>query len=138
MWDNECPVSCEVRKRIDSENATFSLWVISGHNGIPKLVCFCLLADMDLGRESVPDRMAVICVCWPWYRPNPIEALVRARIAIDQVRLSRLATQSAIERSRDSLAQTRSALAALRSFDSTAIRRKIQPRINAMDLRKAG
>jgi|SRR5262245_26637224 len=99
---------------------------------------FCLLADMDLGREPVPERMAVICVCWPWYRPNPTEALVRARIAIDQVRLSRLATQSAIERSRDSLAQTRSALAALRSFDSTAIRRKIQQRINAMDLRKAG
>ena len=69
---------------------------------------------------------------------NPTEALVRARIAIDQVRLSRLATQSAIERSRDSLAQTRSALAALRSSDSAAIRRKIQQRINAMDFRKAG
>jgi hypothetical protein len=68
---------------------------------------------------------------------NPTEALVRARIAIDQVRLSRLATQSAMERSCDSLAQTRSALAVLRLAYSAAICRKIQHRINAMDFRKA-
>jgi hypothetical protein len=45
---------------------------------------------------------------------NSSEALVRARIAVDQTRLSRLATQSAIERSRSSLAETRALLVALR------------------------
>jgi hypothetical protein len=45
---------------------------------------------------------------------NCPEALLRARVAIDQVRLSRLATQSAIERSRASLAEARSLLVALR------------------------
>jgi hypothetical protein len=46
--------------------------------------------------------------------PNSSEALVRARVAVDQARLSRLATQSAIERSRTSLAETRALLIALR------------------------
>jgi hypothetical protein len=36
------------------------------------------------------------------------------RVAVDQARLSRLATQSAIERSRTSLAETRALLVALR------------------------
>ena len=34
------------------------------------------------------------------------EALVRARVLVDQIRLSRLATQTAIERSRDSLSES--------------------------------
>jgi hypothetical protein len=38
-------------------------------------------------------------------KSSPHEALVRARIAVDQVRLSRLATQNAIERNRQSLAE---------------------------------
>jgi hypothetical protein len=46
--------------------------------------------------------------------PNLSEALVRARVALDQARLSRLATQSAIEHSRTSLAETRVLLVALR------------------------
>jgi hypothetical protein len=45
---------------------------------------------------------------------NCPEAVLRARVAIDQVRWSRLATQSAIERSRGSLAETRRLLVALR------------------------
>jgi hypothetical protein len=45
---------------------------------------------------------------------NSSEALVRARVAVDEARLSRLATQSAIERSRTSLAETRALLVALR------------------------
>ena len=45
---------------------------------------------------------------------NSPEVLLRVRVAIDQVRLSRLATQSAIERSRSSLAETRRLLVALR------------------------
>ena len=44
---------------------------------------------------------------------NSSEPLLRARVAIDQVMLSRLATQSAIERSRASLAEARSLLVAL-------------------------
>ena len=44
---------------------------------------------------------------------NCPEAVLRARVAIDQVRLSRLATQSAIERSRASLAEARRLLVAL-------------------------
>jgi hypothetical protein len=44
---------------------------------------------------------------------NSPESLLRARVAIDQVMLSRLATQSAIERSRASLAEARSLLVAL-------------------------
>jgi hypothetical protein len=42
------------------------------------------------------------------------ETLLRTRVAVDQVMLSRLATQSAIERSRTSLAETRALLVALR------------------------
>jgi hypothetical protein len=45
---------------------------------------------------------------------NSPQVLLRARVAIDQVMLSRLATQSAIERSRGSLAETRRLLVALR------------------------
>ena len=45
---------------------------------------------------------------------NSPEVLLRVRVAIDQVRLSRLATQSAIERSRGSLAEARRLLVALR------------------------
>jgi hypothetical protein len=45
---------------------------------------------------------------------NSPEGLLRARLAIDQVRWSRLATQNAIGRSRASLAETRSLIVALR------------------------
>jgi hypothetical protein len=44
---------------------------------------------------------------------NYPEAVLRARVAIDQVKLSRIATQSAIKRSRASLAEARSLLVAL-------------------------
>ena len=37
---------------------------------------------------------------------GPPESLLRTRIALDEARLSRLATQSAIERSRTALAET--------------------------------
>jgi hypothetical protein len=46
---------------------------------------------------------------------NSEEGLVKTRIALDQVRLSRLATQNSIERSRHSLAEMRSVLNALRN-----------------------
>jgi hypothetical protein len=45
---------------------------------------------------------------------NSPEGVLRARVAIDQVRLSRLATQTAIGRSRASLAETRGLIVALR------------------------
>ena len=71
-------------------------------------------------------------------KPNPDEALVRARIAVDQVRFSRLATQNAIERNRQSLAEMKAILVALRDADSSALRMKVQRRINAMKLYQAG
>jgi hypothetical protein len=71
-------------------------------------------------------------------KPSPHEALVRARIAVDQVRLSRLATQNAIETNRQSLAETKAILVALRDADSPALRMKVQRRINAMKLYQAG
>jgi hypothetical protein len=46
--------------------------------------------------------------------PESSEALLRTRVAVDQVRLSRLATQNAIGRSRASLAETRSLIVALK------------------------
>ena len=64
--------------------------------------------------------------------PNPIEALVRARVAVDQVRLSRLATQNAIDRSRDSLAETRLAVVALKHAYLMALRLKLQRRIEVL------
>jgi hypothetical protein len=70
-------------------------------------------------------------------KPSPHEALVRARIAVDQVRLSRLATQNAIERNRQSLAEMKAVLVALRDAESSALRMKVQRRINAMKLRQA-
>ena len=45
---------------------------------------------------------------------NSPEGVLRARVAIAQVRLSRLATQTAIGRSRASLAETRGLIVALR------------------------
>ena len=60
------------------------------------------------------------------------EALVRARVSVDQIRLSRLATQSAIERSRDSLSEARAALVAMKHAYLTALRRKVQRRIDAL------
>ena len=60
------------------------------------------------------------------------EALVRARVSVDQIRLSRLATQTAIERSRDSLSETRAALVAMKHAHLTALRRKVQRRIDAL------
>ena len=70
-------------------------------------------------------------------KPSPHEALVRARIAVDQVRLSRLATRNAIERNRQSLAEMKGVLIALRDADASALRMKVQRRINAMKLRQA-
>jgi hypothetical protein len=70
-------------------------------------------------------------------KPSPHEALVRARIAVDQVRLSRLATQNAIERNRQSLAEMKAVLVALRDAESSALPMKVQRRINAMKLRQA-
>ena len=60
------------------------------------------------------------------------EALVRARVSIDQIRLSRLATQTAIERSRDLLSETRAALVAMKHAHLTALRRRVQRRIDAL------
>ena len=60
------------------------------------------------------------------------EALVRARVSIDQIRLSRLATQTAIERSRDSLSETRAVLVAMKHAHLTALRRRVQRRIDAL------
>ena len=71
-------------------------------------------------------------------KPSPHEALVRARIAVDQVRFSRLATQNAIERNRQSLAEMKAILVALRDADSSALRMKVQRRINDMKLYQAG
>ena len=60
------------------------------------------------------------------------EALVRARVLVDQIRLSRLATQTAIERSRDSLSEARAALVAMKHAHLMALRRKVQRRIDAL------
>jgi hypothetical protein len=60
-------------------------------------------------------------------------ALVRARLAVDQVRLSRLATQTAIGRSRESIAETSATLVALKRDLQAALRRKVQRRINALN-----
>ena len=70
-------------------------------------------------------------------KPSPHEALVRARIAVDQIRLSRLATQNAIERNRQSLAEMKAILVALRNADSSALRMKVQRPIHAMKLCQA-
>jgi len=47
-------------------------------------------------------------------KPNPPELLLRSRVAVDQARLTRLATQNAIQRSRISLAETRALLVSFR------------------------
>jgi len=57
------------------------------------------------------------------------EALVRVRVLVDQIRLSRRATQHAIERSRESLAETSAALVAIKDAHAAALRRKVQRRI---------
>ena len=64
--------------------------------------------------------------------PNPIEALVRARVAVDQIRLSRLATQNAIDRSRGSLAEIRLAVVALKRAYLMALRLKLHRRIDVL------
>jgi hypothetical protein len=53
---------------------------------------------------------------------NSSEELVRARVAVHEARLARLATQSAIERSRSCLAETRALLVALRYANRKAHR----------------
>jgi hypothetical protein len=71
-------------------------------------------------------------------KSSPHEALVRARIAVDQVRLSRLATQNAIERNRQSLTEIKTLLAAFRDANrSSEWQMKVQRRINAMKVRQA-
>ena len=47
-------------------------------------------------------------------KPNPPELLLRSRVAVDQARLTRLATQNAIQRSRTTLAETRALLVSFR------------------------
>jgi hypothetical protein len=47
-------------------------------------------------------------------KPDPPELLLRSRVAVDQARLTRLATQNAIQRSRMSLAETRALLVSFR------------------------
>jgi hypothetical protein len=61
------------------------------------------------------------------------EALVKARLAVDHIRLSRLATQNAIGRSRESIAETSAALVAFKHDLQAALRRKVQRRINALN-----
>jgi hypothetical protein len=61
------------------------------------------------------------------------ETLVRARVAVDQIRLSRVGTQNAIERSRESLAETSAALVVFKHDLQAALRRKVQRRINALN-----
>jgi hypothetical protein len=60
------------------------------------------------------------------------EALVKARVLVDQVRLSRLATQNAIERSRVSIAETSAALVAIRRALGGSLRDNVQRRISAL------
>ena len=70
--------------------------------------------------------------------PSPHEALVRARIAVDQVRLSRLATRNAIERNRQSLTEIKALLGVLRDANlSSEWRMKVQRRIKVMKARQA-
>lgn len=57
------------------------------------------------------------------------DALVRARVSVDQIRRSRLITQNAIGHSRESLAETRAALVAMKLALSTAL---VQNRIDAL------
>jgi hypothetical protein len=71
-------------------------------------------------------------------KPSPHEALARARIAVDQVRLSRLATRNAIERNLQSLTEIMALLVALQDANlSSEWRMKVQRRINAMKLHQA-
>jgi hypothetical protein len=51
---------------------------------------------------------------------GPAECLLNVRVAVDQVRLSRLATQKAIERSRTALAETIALLVGLRYTSRTS------------------
>lgn len=65
------------------------------------------------------------------------EVLLKTRVAVDRVRLSRLATQNAIERGRESLAETRAALVSLRkAYHRRRLRQKAQRRIDALGLRQ--
>ena len=68
------------------------------------------------------------------------EVLLKTRVAVDRVRLSRLATQNAIERSREFLAETRAALVSLRDAHHhrlhRRLRQKVQRRIDALGLRQ--
>jgi hypothetical protein len=80
--------------------------------------------DLKVGREHAqPWAVATV----------ETKALVRARLAVDQIRLSRLATQNAIGRSRESIAETSAALVALKRDLQAALRRKVQRRINALN-----
>jgi hypothetical protein len=63
------------------------------------------------------------------------EALLKVRLAVDQTRLSRLSTQNAIGRSRESIAETNAALVAFKKDLQEALRRKVQRRINALALK---
>jgi hypothetical protein len=70
-----------------------------------------------------------------WAVPSSADetkAWVKARVLVDQVRLSRLATQNAIARSRESIAETRVALVTIKTALEAALRKKVQRRINAL------
>jgi len=64
------------------------------------------------------------------------EVLVKALLAVDQTRLARLATQNAIGRSRESIAETNAALVAFKRDLQEALRRKVQRRINALGAKR--
>jgi hypothetical protein len=63
---------------------------------------------------------------------NQAEALLSALVLVDQVRLSRLETQHAIGRSRESLAETSAALVVIKDAPAASLRRKVQRQIYAL------
>jgi hypothetical protein len=75
---------------------------------------FVLLPTSKPPPISLPFHAGLISKSRAMKTANSEEGLVKTRIAIDQTRLSRLATQNSIERSRRSLAETRTVLNALR------------------------
>jgi hypothetical protein len=88
--------------------------------------------DPKEGGEYAKRSTAVSAAPKPMQSLVETEALVRARVLVDQIRLSRLATQNAIMRSRESLAETRAALVVMKHAHLSRVRRKVQRRIDAL------
>jgi hypothetical protein len=88
--------------------------------------------DPKEGGEYAKRLRAVSAAPKPMQSLVETEALVRARVLVDQIRLSRLATQNAIMRSRKSLAETRAALVVMKHAHLSRVRRKVQRRIDAL------